>query len=175
LQEEYPARYSADVARRRRWIRGDWQLAGWLRRRVKGPDGSSERNPLSMLSQWKIFDNLRRSLVPAALTALLLLGWTVLSPAWLWTEIVVGILLAPSFIAAFSDLVDKPVDVRFRQHLAAVEIAARRHAWQALLALAFLPYETYYRLDAIIRTVGRMLFTHRRLLEGTRPAIRTGV
>ena len=39
LQEEYPARYSADVDRRRRWIRGDWQLAGWLRRRVKGPDG----------------------------------------------------------------------------------------------------------------------------------------
>ena len=165
LQEEYPARYSADVDRRRRWIRGDWQLAGWLRRRVKGPDGSRERNPLSMLSQWKLFDNLRRSLVPAALTVLLLLGWTVLSPAWLWTEIVVGILLAPSLIAAFSDLVDKPDDVRIRQHLAAVEIAARRHAWQALLALAFLPYETYYSLDAIIRTVGRMLFTHRRLLE----------
>ena len=41
LQEEYPARYSADVDRRRRWIRGDWQLAGWLRRRVKGPDGQS--------------------------------------------------------------------------------------------------------------------------------------
>ena len=118
-----------------------------------------------MLSQWKLFDNLRRSLVPAALTVLLLLGWTVLSPAWLWTEIVVGILLAPSLIAAISDLADKPVDVRFRQHLAAVEIAARRHAWQALLTLAFLPYETYYSIDAIIRTVGRMLFTHRRLLE----------
>jgi len=77
LFEEYPPRYSADVARRRRWIRGDWQLVGWLRRRVKAHDGSSERNPLSMLSQWKLLDNLRRSLVPAALTALLLLGWTV--------------------------------------------------------------------------------------------------
>ena len=28
LYEEFPARYSADVARRRRWIRGDWQLVG---------------------------------------------------------------------------------------------------------------------------------------------------
>ena len=36
LYEEFPARYSADVARRRRWIRGDWQLVGWLRRRVRG-------------------------------------------------------------------------------------------------------------------------------------------
>ena len=165
LYEESPSRYSADVSRRRRWIRGDWQLAGWLRRRVKVPDGRRESNPLSILSQWKLFDNLRRSLVPAALTLLLLLGWTVLSPAWLWTEVVVGILLAPSIIAAFSDLVDKPADVRFRQHLAAVESAARRHAWQALLALAFLPYEAFFCLDAIVRTVGRMLFTHRRLLE----------
>ena len=69
LYEDFPARYSADVARRRRWIRGDWQLVGWLRRRVTGPDGRRERNPLSMLSQWKVFDNLRRSLVPAALVA----------------------------------------------------------------------------------------------------------
>ncbi|HEY5309820.1 MAG TPA: cyclic beta 1-2 glucan synthetase, partial [Casimicrobiaceae bacterium] len=28
LYEEYPATYRADLSRRRRWIRGDWQLAG---------------------------------------------------------------------------------------------------------------------------------------------------
>ena len=31
LYEGYPARYSADVKRRPRWIRGDWQLLPWLR------------------------------------------------------------------------------------------------------------------------------------------------
>ena len=36
LYEEYPSRYSADVSRRHRWIRGDWQLAGWLLPRVPG-------------------------------------------------------------------------------------------------------------------------------------------
>jgi cyclic beta-1,2-glucan glucanotransferase len=165
LYEEFPARYSADVARRRRWIRGDWQLVGWLRRHVKGPDGRCERNPLSMLSQWKVFDNLRRSLVPTAFTLLLLLGWTVLSPAWLWTAVVVGILLLPTVIASVSDLLDKPAEVPFRQHLAAVERAARRHLVQALLALTFLPYEAFFCLDAIVRTIGRMLITRRRLLE----------
>src|SRR5205823_14542350 len=99
-------------ARRRRWIRGDWQLVGWLRRRVKGPDGRRERNPLSMLSQWKLFDNLRRSVVPAALTLLLLLGWTALSVALFWTAIVIGILLLPSAIASLSDLATKPPEVR---------------------------------------------------------------
>jgi len=165
LYEENPARYSADVARRRRWIRGDWQLAGWLRRNVRGADGGREPNPLSMLSQWKLVDNLRRSLVPAALTALLLMGWTVLAPAWLWTLVVVGILAAPVLIAAISDLAGKPAELPIRQHLAGVARTTRRHLAQALLTLAFLPYEAYYCLDAILRTIGRMLVTGRRLLE----------
>ena len=80
LYEEYPARYGADVNRRYRWIRGDWQLAGWLLPRVPGPGGRRLSNPLSVLSRWKLLDNLRRSLVPAALTLLLLLGWTCFHP-----------------------------------------------------------------------------------------------
>jgi cellobiose phosphorylase len=164
LYEEFPARYSAEVARRRRWIRGDWQLVGWLRRRVKGPDGRREPNPLSMLSQWKVLDNLRRSLLPAALTLLLLLGWTVLS-AWFWTTVVIAILLVPSVVASLSDLVGKPAELPLRQHLAAVLRATRRHLVQALVALAFLPYEAFFCLDAIVRTIARMLVTRRRLLE----------
>lgn len=165
LYEEFPARYSGDVARRRRWIRGDWQLAGWLRRRVPGADGRRERNPLSLLSQWKLFDNLRRSLVPVASAALLLMGWSVLSAASFWTGIVVAILVAPAVIATLSDLAGKPDDVPFRQHLTAFERAARRHMAQAVLSVAFLPYEAFFCLDAIVRTIGRMLITRRRLLE----------
>ena len=165
LYEETPSRYSADVARRRRWIRGDWQLAGWLRRRVQGRDGRREPNPLSMLSQWKLFDNLRRSLVPAALTSLLLLGWTVLSPALFWTAFVVAILVLPSLIPSLSELAVKPDELPLRQHVAAVATTAKRHVAQAIVALAFLPYEAFFCVDAIVRTIGRTLITRRRLLE----------
>ncbi len=165
LYEDFPARYGADVARRHRWIRGDWQLAGWLRRRVPGKDGRRERNPLSMLSQWKLFDNLRRSLVPAAMLSLLLLGWTVLAPAWFWTAVVVVIMMLSSPGALLADLLDKPAEVLFRQHVDSVARAGRRHATQLLLTLAFLPHETWYCLDAILRTLVRMWFTSRRLLE----------
>ena len=34
LYEEYPSQYSMDVSRRHRWIRGDWQIASWLRSKV---------------------------------------------------------------------------------------------------------------------------------------------
>src|SRR3970282_411341 len=95
LYEDYPSRYSADVSRRHRWIRGDWQIARWLLPHVPGEGAGRQGNPLSHLSQWKILDNLRRSLVPSALTLLLLLGWMVLSPLWLWTLAVIGILLIP--------------------------------------------------------------------------------
>ena len=149
LYEEYPSRYSADVSRRHRWIRGDWQIARWLLPGVPGPGGRRQKNPLSGLSRWKIFDNLRRSLVPSALTLLLLLGWTVLSPAWLWTLAVIGIILIPPLIASILDLFQKPGDVLLRQHLAAAVRSAGRHSAQAAFTLACLPYEAFFSLDAI--------------------------
>ena len=165
LYEDYPARYSADVSRRHRWIRGDWQLAGWLLRRVPGQGAHRQRNPLSVLSQWKLIDNLRRSLVPAALMLLLLLGWTLLSPAWLWTLSVIGIMLAPSLCASILELFRKPDEVLLRQHLAATARSASRHFMQVAFELACLPYEAFFSLDAIARTAWRMLVTRRRLLE----------
>ncbi|MFA6312666.1 MAG: glucoamylase family protein [Sterolibacterium sp.] len=189
LYEDTPARYSADVSRRCRWIRGDWQLTGWLRRRVPSPPTplpeashvgeaahgeervesrcatSREWNPLSLLSQWKLIDNLRRSLAPGALMLLLLLGWTFLSQPWLWTWSVVGILLVPSLCAALLDMFRKPAEVLPRQHLTAVARSAARHFAQVAFELACLPYQAYFTLAAMARTAWRMLITHRGLLE----------
>jgi hypothetical protein len=165
LYEDYPSRYSADVSRRHRWIRGDWQIASWLVSRVPGPGRLRQRNPLSNLSQWKIFDNLRRSLVPSALTLMLLLGWMVLSPLWLWTLAVIGILLIPPLAASVLELFRKPDDVLLRQHLAAAVRSAGRHFTQAAFTLVCLPYEAFFHLDAMGRTAWRVLITRKRLLE----------
>jgi cyclic beta-1,2-glucan synthetase len=165
LYEEFPVRYSADVSRRHRWIRGDWQLVSWLFSRIPSSNGSYHRNPLSPLSQWKLFDNLRRSLVPAALMLLMLLGWVALPHSWFWTLTVISILFTPIVIAVLFDLLRKPREVHLRQHLSAVMRAAGRQSGQVLFSLACLPYEVYFSLDAIVRTIVRMLVTHRRLLE----------
>ncbi len=85
LYEEYPSRYITDVNRRHRWIRGDWQLICWLLPFIPVINNGLKKNPLSILSRWKILDNLRRSVIPLALTLLFLLGWTVLSQPWFWT------------------------------------------------------------------------------------------
>ena len=169
LYEEYPSRYSADVARRHRWIRGDWQLVRWLLPCLPilrpGLGGRSRKNLLSGLSRWKLLDNIRRSLVPAALTLLLLLGWTVLSSPWFWTLSVIGIILVPSLITSILEMLQKPGDVLLGQHLAAAVRSAGRHFAQAAFTLLCTPYEAFFSLDAVIRTMWRMLVAHRRLLE----------
>jgi cyclic beta-1,2-glucan synthetase len=165
LIEEYPSRYSADVNRRRRWIRGDWQVVRWLLPVVPGLDGRLHRNPLTGLSRWKIFDNLRRSLNPAALTLLLLLGWTVLSPAWFWTLSVIGIMCIPSVIISFVDLITKADDVLWGQHLSAAMDSTGRRLAEVAFSLTCMPFEAFYSLNAVLRTLWRMLVTHKRLLE----------
>jgi cyclic beta-1,2-glucan synthetase len=165
LYEEYPASYAADMSRRHRWIRGDWQIAGWLFSTVPGPAGRRLPNPLSVLSTWKIFDNLRRSLVPAALVGLLLLGWTVLGSPWLWTLVVLMVLALPSASGVLLELLRKPEGVPLRLHLSGTAGVAGRGAAQVLFTLACLPYEATVNLDAFLRTTWRVLVSQRRLLE----------
>ncbi|MFZ2960889.1 MAG: glucoamylase family protein [Candidatus Ozemobacteraceae bacterium] len=165
LYEEYPSCYSADVSRRHRWIRGDWQLLQWLLPKVPGPDGSLRNNPLSLLSKWKIFDNLRRSLSPLAMTLLFLLGWTVLPMPWFWTLSVMGILLIPSLITSLLDLFQKPDDVLPSQHILANVRGCGRSLGQIAFSLLCLPYEAFFSIDAVVRTIWRMLVGQKRLLE----------
>lgn len=167
LYETSPPRYLADVSRRHRWIRGDWQIAAWLFPRVPSGNGEWVKNPLSALSRWKIFDNLRRSLVAPSMIALLLFGWTVLTPAWYWTFALLIVALLTPILRAIVALLRWPSDLTIGLHLRTVSRAVGRDFAQVILALIFLPFEAYSSLDAIIRCVVRMCFTHRHLLEWT--------
>jgi len=165
LYEEYPLNYRADVSRRHRWIRGDWQIATWIRQMVPTFDGSTRNNPLTMLSQWKIFDNLRRSLTSPALTLMILLGWTLLHSAWFWTLSVLGIILLPALIVSAISIFQKPRNVIWSHHLTSAANKAGNNIIQAVFALICLPHEACFHTDAIARTLWRMLITHKRLLE----------
>ncbi|MGD8619127.1 MAG: glucoamylase family protein, partial [Gammaproteobacteria bacterium] len=171
LIEEHPASYTMEASRRHRWIRGDWQLAGWLLPRVPGPSGSKGlqatrvANPLSALSVWKLFDNLRRSLVPPSLFALLAGGW-LFGPgaAWFWTLLVAGVMFLPAALGAMIELIRKPEERDWLVHLILTGKSAGRPVGLAVLTLILLPYDTLICLDAILRSGVRMLFTRRGLL-----------
>jgi len=109
LLEDHPECYLADASRRRRWARGDWQIARWLLPGVPGPDKTRRPNPLPLLARWMILDNLRRTLVPAALLAAFILGWFVAPNATLpWTAVLVIVFLLPDFLRSMRAMVSKP-------------------------------------------------------------------
>ncbi|MCX6878137.1 MAG: cyclic beta 1-2 glucan synthetase [Verrucomicrobia bacterium] len=163
--EEYPSRYNVDVARRHRWMRGDWQLVQWLLPQVPGAVARHLPNPLSWLSQWKLFDNLRRSLVPVAMmlfllsACLLAANLGVLGLGW-----VLAILTIPGLLSALVAVLRKPSDLPWPIHLREVSGSCARQLGQVALTLALLPYDAFISLDAIGRTLWRMLVTRKNLL-----------
>ncbi|MCC5971669.1 MAG: cellobiose phosphorylase [Pararhodobacter sp.] len=153
VYEGFPQGYPEQSARLHRWIRGDWQLLPWLGRRVPGPDGTKLANRFSLLARWKLLDNLRRSLVPVSLLALVLAGWAVLpgSP-WVWTGLAV---LVPG-AHLFTDLVTGFARGRRRGAVRSALLRAREHAGRWALAVAFLVNDAVTALDAIMRTLWRL-------------------
>ena len=167
LYEKYPTRYLDDIKRRHRWIRGDWQIGAWALPFVTDKDHHLKRNPLSLLSRWKIFDNLRRSLIPSSLTILLLLGWTVLHNPFFWTTVVITIIILPFLITSSRDIFHKPKEIPLRQHFDDSISSLANYLFQTIFTIICLPYEAYFTLDAILRTNWRMIVSKKRLLDWT--------
>jgi cyclic beta-1,2-glucan synthetase len=168
VYDDYPGGYLSYTRRKHRWIRGDWQLLPWLvGRKVRGAHGM-ERNPLSALSRWKILDNLRRSLVEIALLLFLIAGWTVLpgSPAR-WTVLGLLALAAPWIINLLPALLPPPSERSIRAYYAAWVRDAAAGAQQFALAVAFLPHQALISMDAVLRTLWRVVVSRRNLLEWT--------
>ncbi|MFU8857083.1 MAG: GH36-type glycosyl hydrolase domain-containing protein [Deferrisomatales bacterium] len=164
LLEDYPGAYLPWASRQHRWIRGDWQLLPWL---FLGRSRQGAGRSLPAIHRWKIADNLRRSLLAPAL-----LAW--LAAAWLWLP---GSALLWTLLAALTPEVPlltsagQEVAARARRGAWAGPVPAlRRHALRWLLQLAFLPYEAFLTLDAIVRTLFRLGVTRRNLLEWTTAA-----
>jgi len=170
--EDYPSRYAADAARRHRWIRGDWQIAAWVFRHVPGRGGTRARNSVSLLSRWKVLDNLRRSLVPPSLLLLLLLAWLLPSPGLALTITIFALLAVGGvpLLSALAELNGKSPQLSWHLYLWGLWPANARRAAQFFTALSFLPHEAFLSLDAIVRTLHRVLWSRRNLLEWTASA-----
>ena len=198
LFEDYPSSYPADVSRRYRWIRGDWQITQWLLPRVPGGsevasvEGDNSRltvpnsslptinyqpstintpvarrvqNPISALSRWKILDNVRRSVLPGALLALLIAGWFLPGAGLFYTLVVIGILLLPALLNGAAELTRRPADLPVVYNARMVAYSVTRQVLQQGFTLACLPYDAFVSIEAIVRTAVRLLITGRNLLE----------
>jgi cyclic beta-1,2-glucan synthetase len=163
--DDFPSRYHTYARREHRWVRGDWQLLPWLGPTVLTPEGRRP-NVLPTLERWKVIDNLRRSLMPPALIVLLILGWTVLpGQAWAWTLAALLVPLLPLLLQLFERGRDVMAGVPGRALLAQAPFSVGNTAGQSALAIIFLADQSRLLLDAIARTLWRVLASHRHMLE----------
>ncbi|MEX0858464.1 MAG: glucoamylase family protein [Balneolaceae bacterium] len=165
LFDDYPTTYTSYSKRNHRWTRGDWQIASWILPRVPEKDGAV-KNPINLSSKWKVLDNLRRSLNPFFLCLFFLLGWFWLpGSAWIWTLAGVGILAFPIYMSLSTDIVNRPGRVKWRLYLDKVRTNLKINSMQVLSTLIILPHQAAVNLDAIFRTLWRVYFSRKQLLE----------
>jgi hypothetical protein len=167
LIDDYPSHFSAYSRRKHRWVRGDWQIMRWVRRRVPDFSGHSIANPISLISQWKILDNLRRSLLDPSVILLLLGSWLVLpgAPGY-WTAVAVSLL----FLPVYCDLVFALVRMPFGGRAWLVWARDTLHNFAtghviSTLTLVFLLHQALLSIDAIVRSVSRVFITRKWLLQ----------
>src|SRR3984885_4728488 len=163
--EDYPSHYSAYNRRKHRWLRGDWQVAEWLRSEVPSESGARVPNPISLVARWKILDNLRRSLVEPATFVLLLFGWLIPTGRPIrWTLATIAILFIPVFFQLIFGLIKSIVEdsSTFAQEAVSNFYAS---CFNVLLTVVFLAHQMLLSLDAMVRALVRRLVTRERLLE----------
>lgn len=153
LLDGYPLRYISYILRNHRWTRGDWQIIKWLK-----------NDRLNEISKFKIYDNLRRSVLPIFSFILLVLGfWKIFrQPILNFSLGLIGIIsiIIPYFIDLINYIIFKESNVsgaiyaykKFSGELSNIKISFIR----MFLQILFLPYEAYKNLDSIIRSLYRM-------------------
>ncbi len=163
--DDYPSHYSAYNRRKHRWLRGDWQIVRWIFSQVPDESRRLVKNPISLVSRWKIVDNLRRSLMEPASFLLFLAGWFFLpgGPRF-WTITALALLFLPIYFRLLFALTRAIAARNWTSVRESFEDFITAHV-AILLNIAFLAHQTLVSIDAIVRTVVRTHITHRSLLE----------
>ena len=171
LFDDNPSNYIDDAKRHHRWTRGDWQIIGWLRNRVRNERGDKVKNQVNTIGRWKIFDNLRRSVLSLACMVALLFGYAasvghaaVISPAWYVLAVMLVVAL-PILFFLMGQITRLPrFNKRYRYYMTlmrGIGVVIRR----AFVQFALLPKEAWMYTDALVRACYRMWFSHRNLLN----------
>src|SRR6185369_1972210 len=184
--EEFPSRYDVAAARQHRWARGDWQLLPWIIGKGRAAtrdgkaraatrdghgsaatrDGDSARAAIPVIGRWKMLDNLRRTLsAPAAFLALAA-GWMMpRHAATLWTGCVLALLAVPAVLPLLAGIVPRRAGISKRSHLRSIAADLELALLQTAFLVTLLAHQTWLMADAIVRTLLRLVVSHRRMLE----------
>ncbi|MBK5201154.1 MAG: hypothetical protein JJE21_06440 [Spirochaetaceae bacterium] len=156
ILDNFPNTFLSYAKREQRWLRGDWQLLPWL----------FKRNNFNRLSKWKIFDNLRRSLVPVSSLIFLLLNLLLMPKIFylgfiliFFTDVLYLVHLL--FTVVYGKLRKPRLTILHKVIWKEVLKRIRR----SILGIVFIPHRAYIAMSAIIQSLYRMVISKKHLLK----------
>ena len=159
LLDGFPSKYLSYIFRNHRWVRGDIQIWKWL-----------FSNRLNRISKFKIFDNIRRTLIKPMCLILVLISFFY-SKIKLYLLLIVFLAISVMYLLEFINTIIFKESLRegslyaykkFSGELSNTKITIIR----LCLDFLFLPYEAFKELDGIIRSIYRIK-NKTKLLEWT--------
>jgi len=156
FSDRFPSRPLSYFRRLHRWVRGDWQNTPWLFRRGR---------TLRPIDRWRLFDSLRRSLLPP-MTLLAILAGFFFSSGGLRLSAAAALLslLSRLLLSLAEGGAKKRERFRLRRYTRLLTGVGGAIV-QSFARLWLLPYEAWICLSAAVSSLWRLLVTRRKLLE----------
>ena len=150
LMDGYPLKYNSFMNRLTRWIRGDWQIIGWL---------SKKRN-LNTLSRFKILDNLRRSLLEVSIIFgsiyLIMLNLIYKIPICMYISFLTISILIPFILEILNIIINKKEGEQKQKTFTPKIIGIKAETLRGIITLINIPYKAAVSIVAAVKTLYRL-------------------
>lgn len=165
LIDDFPSKFLVDTTRQHRWARGDTQIINWLLNTVPSKNGDKVKNPINLLGRFKILDNIIRMFLNPMLLLILLLAFTFSKKtSLLWLGFVI-LEVAISIIFFLRSKMYKKAKERKEVYCKNLYFGGKSILLRAYITFACIPYYSKLYLDAFIRTLYRLFYSHKNLLN----------
>ena len=169
LMDGYPTSYASSKTRLSRWTRGDWQIIRWLKSKLQDNQGHTFKNPLNIISKYKILDNLKRSLwLPIILLSLIYICTIdIFYKIKIWQIVtLLGVsLIIPMILELLNKIIyrkdGQKVQKTFDNQITGVKSSFIR----LILEIGTLPDKAYMYISAICKTIYRLGISKKHFLE----------
>lgn len=155
LTDSFPASPLSYYTRMERWTRGDWQNLPWLFRRGRH---------FAPIDRWKLFDSIRRSLVPPMTFLSMFLGFTLRWPGLRLAAWAALLSLLSRFLLSLGESALRPEQERRVRYHSTIIHGGAGALVQTVLRLMLLPWEAWVCASAAIKALWRMGVSHRGML-----------
>lgn len=165
LIDDFPSKFLTDVTRHHRWARGDTQIIGWLTNKVPNKDNRKVKNPISLLGKYKILDNIVRMFLNPTLLIILLLAFSgSIRKSIFWVSFVV-LEIAISILFFLRSKVNGKEKEKKSVYYKNLYFGGKSILLRSYIVFATIPYYSKLYMDAFFRTLYRLFYSHKNLLN----------